>query len=88
MPKEYVFYHRSPTHRSHYVLSFIFGFDKEDEIYQFAMAIPYSYSKLQAFLNVLESRASHLKGNFNRESLTSSLVRVTINISIYFHKSR
>ncbi|XP_044766077.1 cytosolic carboxypeptidase 6-like isoform X2 [Coccinella septempunctata] len=73
MPKEYVFYHRSSTHRNHYVLSFVFGFDKEDEIYQFAMAIPYSYSRLQTFLNVLETRTLHLKRNFNRESLTTSL---------------
>ena len=31
MPQEHVFYYRSPAHRRHMVLSFVFCFDKEDE---------------------------------------------------------
>ncbi|KAL3289386.1 hypothetical protein HHI36_022816 [Cryptolaemus montrouzieri] len=73
IPKEYVFYHKSFSHHGHYVLSFSFGFDKEDEVFQFAMAPPYSYSRLQTFLSVLESKASHLKENFKRETIANTL---------------
>ncbi|KAK9890167.1 hypothetical protein WA026_008972 [Henosepilachna vigintioctopunctata] len=73
IPKEYVFYYKSLNHHGHYVLSFSFGFDKEDEVFQFALASPYSYSKLQTFLKVLESKASYLKNNFKRECIANSL---------------
>ncbi|XP_058823902.1 cytosolic carboxypeptidase 6 [Topomyia yanbarensis] len=56
LPRCEVFYYKSAVHQNHYVLSFAFGFDKEDEVYQFALTYPYSYSKLQAYLNVLESK--------------------------------
>ena len=45
MPSSHVFYHRSTAHKGNYVLSFAFCFDKEDEVYQFAMAQPYTYSR-------------------------------------------
>ncbi|KFB40630.1 AGAP001814-PA-like protein [Anopheles sinensis] len=54
LPRCEVFYYKSPVHQNHYVLSFAFGFDKEDEVYQFALTFPYSYSKMQAYLNALE----------------------------------
>ncbi|XP_021710132.1 cytosolic carboxypeptidase 6 isoform X1 [Aedes aegypti] len=56
IPRCEVFYYKSAVHQNHYVLSFAFGFDKEDEVYQFALTFPYSYSKLQAYLNALESK--------------------------------
>ncbi|CAH0562553.1 unnamed protein product [Brassicogethes aeneus] len=52
IPKHHVYYHKSQQHHNHYVLSFSFGFDKEDDVFQFALAPPYSYSKLQTFLSV------------------------------------
>ncbi|KAL1493057.1 hypothetical protein ABEB36_011196 [Hypothenemus hampei] len=80
IPKKHVFYHRSNVHQSHYVLSFSFGFDKEEEIFQFALAPPYSYSKLQAFLSVLEKKASYLKDNFSRELLVESVQKRRVDL--------
>lgn len=71
VPKANVFYFKSAAHQNHYVLSFSFAFDKEDEVYQFALGPPYSYSRLQAYLGVLESRFP--ENRFVRESLTSSV---------------
>lgn len=82
IPKRHVFYHKSPAHHSHYVLSFAFAFDKEEEIYQFALAPPYSYSRLQMYLRLLERKASHLQESFNRELLANSIVRCKISISL------
>lgn len=75
IPKEHVFYYRSAAHQGHYVLSFAFAFDKEDEIYQFALGFPYSYSRLQSYLQVLEQK---YPGNFERFSLGNSIVRYFI----------
>lgn len=72
LPRHHVFYHRSPMHQNHYVLSFAFAFEKEDEVYQFAVAPPYSFSRLQAYLGVLEQRFA---GKFVRSELTKTLVR-------------
>lgn len=71
LPKHHVFYYRSPVHQNHYVLSFAFAFDKEDEIYQFAIAPPYSVSRLQAYLTALDTRFS---GKFQRSAIGKSLV--------------
>lgn len=70
-----MFYHKSPVHRGTYVLSFAFAFDKEDEIFQFALAAPYSYSKLQSYLSVLERKAAYLKESFKREPIGNSVVK-------------
>lgn len=70
VPKANVFYYKSMAHQNHYVLSFSFAFDKEDEVYQFALAPPYSYSRLQAYLAVLEAK---FPNRFKRESLTNSV---------------
>jgi len=45
MPSSHVFYHRSPAHNNAYVLSFAFCFDAENEVYQFAMCQPFTYSR-------------------------------------------
>lgn len=66
-----MFYYRSPVHQNHYVLSFAFAFDREDEIYQFAIAPPYSFSRLQAYLTALEIR---FPNKFERSVLGQSLV--------------
>lgn len=44
-------------HRGRKILSIAFGFDKEEDIYQFAAAAPYSYSRLQKYLAHWEKRA-------------------------------
>lgn len=50
MPVNSVFHYRSPLHSDNYVLSFIFAFDKEDERYSFALAQPYSMTRLNTYL--------------------------------------
>lgn len=71
LPKNHVFYYRSPVHQNHYVLSFAFAFEKEDEVYQFAVAPPYSFSRLQAYLGALENK---FRDTFARETIGKSLV--------------
>ncbi len=73
LPKEHVFYYRSNVHQNHYILSFAFIFDREEEVYQFALTYPYSYSRLQSYLGVLEQKAA--PNSFERTSLTQSIVR-------------
>lgn len=71
LPKNHVFYYKSTVHQNHYVLSFAFAFEKEDEVYQFAIAPPYSYSRLQAYLTALETK---FRDRFERVVLAKSLV--------------
>lgn len=68
LPKEHVFYYKSALHQNHHVLSFAFIFDREDDVYQFALTYPYSYSRLQSYLSVLEQ-----KFPLQRESLANSV---------------
>ncbi|XP_049286539.1 cytosolic carboxypeptidase 6 isoform X1 [Anopheles funestus] len=70
LPRCEVFYYKSPVHQNHYVLSFAFGFDKEDEVYQFALTFPYSYSKMQAYLNAVELK---FPDTFERSTLGMSI---------------
>ncbi|XP_055604992.1 cytosolic carboxypeptidase 6 [Uranotaenia lowii] len=70
LPRCEVFYYKSAVHQNHYVLSFAFGFDKEDEVYQFAMTFPYSYSKLQAYLSALETKYPE---SFERSQLGTTI---------------
>ncbi|XP_076462552.1 cytosolic carboxypeptidase 6-like [Babylonia areolata] len=56
IPTKYVYYYRCPDHRKNYVMSFAFNFDSEDEVYQFAYCYPYSYTRLQNYLDNLEKR--------------------------------
>lgn len=70
LPKKHVFYYKSPTHQNHYVLSFTFAFDREDEVYQFALAPPYSYSRLQSYLGIIEGKYGD---KFKRETIGQTL---------------
>ncbi|XP_033885219.1 cytosolic carboxypeptidase 6-like [Acipenser ruthenus] len=56
LPAKNVYYYRCPDHRKNYVMSFAFCFDKEDDVYQFAYCYPYTYSRLQHYLDSLEKR--------------------------------
>ncbi|KAK3787325.1 hypothetical protein RRG08_056044 [Elysia crispata] len=56
IPAKYVYYYRCPDHRKNYVMSFAFVFDREDEVYQFSYCYPYSYTRLQNYLDNLEKR--------------------------------
>ncbi|XP_069693736.1 cytosolic carboxypeptidase 6 [Periplaneta americana] len=77
MPNKYVYYYRSPEHQNHYVLSFAFGFDREEDVYQFAFSYPYSYSRCQAHLELLERRQlPHLK----RELLANTVQQRRLDV--------
>ncbi|GAB1607612.1 cytosolic carboxypeptidase 6-like, partial [Argonauta hians] len=54
IPAKNVYYYRCPDHRRNYVMSFLFSFDKPDEVYQFSYCFPYTYTNLQSYLNSME----------------------------------
>ncbi|XP_024277352.1 cytosolic carboxypeptidase 6 [Oncorhynchus tshawytscha] len=56
LPTKNVYYYRCPDHRRNYVMSFAFCFDREDDVYQFAYCYPYTYTRLQHYLDSLECR--------------------------------
>ena len=56
LQKKYVFYYKSPRHNNYHVLSFAFNFDREDELYQFALSFPYSYTRHMGHLDNLALR--------------------------------
>ncbi|XP_025909659.1 cytosolic carboxypeptidase 6 [Nothoprocta perdicaria] len=56
IPSKNVYYYRCPDHRRNYVMSFAFCFDREDDIYQFAYCYPYTYTRLQHYLDNLQRR--------------------------------
>ena len=57
IPRDQVYYHRSIEYYNGVqdLFSFNFCFDIETDVYQFALAFPYSYTRLQTFLNDLDS---------------------------------
>ncbi|KAM7361346.1 cytosolic carboxypeptidase 6 isoform 2-T2 [Cochliomyia hominivorax] len=88
LPKKNVFYYRSPLHQNHYVLSFAFSFDKEDDVYQFALAPPYSYSRMQSYLSLIENRQQQgAEKKFSRTILTKSLQNRNVDLITIDHVS-
>ncbi|KAJ7986610.1 hypothetical protein DPEC_G00341660 [Dallia pectoralis] len=73
LPAKNVYYYRCPDHRRNYVMSFAFCFDREDDVYQFAYCYPYTYSRLQHYLDSLERRNLDY---LQREQLGLSVVSV------------
>lgn len=47
---------QSTTRKKGYVMSFAFVFDRAEDTYEFAYCFPYTYSRLQAYLNALSDR--------------------------------
>ena len=84
IPPKNVFYYRCPEHKKNYVMSFVFCFDIEDDVYQFAYAFPYSYTKLQNYLQILDNRNLDF---YERELLALSVVSRKINIFLQTCKS-
>ncbi|XP_055580180.1 cytosolic carboxypeptidase 6 isoform X5 [Falco cherrug] len=72
IPSKNVYYYRCPDHRRNYVMSFAFCFDREDDTYQFAYCYPYTYTRLQHYLDSLQRRNMDY---FCRESLGLSVKR-------------
>ena len=52
-------------------MSFVFCFDQEDDVYQFSYSFPYSYTKLQNYLQILDSKNLDF---YERELLATSVV--------------
>ncbi|EDV30487.2 uncharacterized protein Dana_GF22916 [Drosophila ananassae] len=84
LPKRQVFFYRSAMHQGHYVLSFAFIFDKEEDVYQFSLAWPYSYSRLQSYLNVIDARQGSDK-RFTRCVLVKSLQNRNVDLLTIDH---
>ncbi|CAI8010138.1 Cytosolic carboxypeptidase 6, partial [Geodia barretti] len=55
IPSKSVFYYRCPDHGNNYVLSFAFAFDREEDIYYFSYCYPYTYSRLQQYLERVDA---------------------------------
>ncbi|XP_046986035.1 cytosolic carboxypeptidase 6-like [Schistocerca americana] len=77
MPNKHVYYYRSPEHQQQHVLSFAFAFDREEDVYQFALTYPYSYSRCQAHLDLLERKALP---HFKRELLATSVQQRRVDL--------
>lgn len=60
-------------------MSFIFCFDREDDIYQFSYCFPYTYTKLQNYLDSIEKKYPEI---FTRELLCLTVVSC---FSLYIH---
>ncbi|XP_032686255.1 cytosolic carboxypeptidase 6 isoform X2 [Odontomachus brunneus] len=76
IPREQVFYYRSAQHQNHYVLSFAFAFDREDDVYQFALTYPYSYTRYLGHLDNLCGRPLYTK----RETLAESIQKRSVEL--------
>ncbi|WAR24325.1 CBPC6-like protein [Mya arenaria] len=61
---------KCPDHRKNYVMSFAFVFDRDDDVYQFSYCYPYSYTRLQNYLDNLEKR--------NMDFFTRELLCLTV----------
>lgn len=81
IPSKCVFYYRCPEHGNRYVLSIVFAFDKEDDVYQFAFSYPYTYTRLQKYLDSLEMKQlPYLK----REKIGETLVSACDVLKFYW----
>jgi len=70
-----VFYYKSAEHQNHYVLSFAFAFDREDDVYQFTLTYPYSYTR---YLGHLDNLCSRLYTR--RETLAESVQKRNVEL--------
>ncbi|XP_052758520.1 cytosolic carboxypeptidase 6-like [Galleria mellonella] len=77
LPRRLLFYHRSLVHRGRKILSIAFAFDREEDIYQFASAAPYSYSRLQRHLTLWEKKAQTFA---TRESIAQTTQKRRIDL--------
>ncbi|XP_043281391.1 cytosolic carboxypeptidase 6 isoform X2 [Venturia canescens] len=76
IPRRQVFYYKSAQHQNHHVLSFAFNFDREEDVYQFALTYPYSYTRYLGHLDNLCAKCSSVK----RETLASSIQKRKVEL--------
>ncbi|CAH8638176.1 unnamed protein product [Schistosoma bovis] len=84
IPQKCVFYYRSPAQKKKYVMSFAFSFDCEEDVYQFAYCYPYTYSRLQTYLEILETK--HY-AHFKRELLGLTVQQRRLDLITITHPS-
>ncbi|XP_013168111.1 PREDICTED: cytosolic carboxypeptidase 6-like, partial [Papilio xuthus] len=77
IPRRLIFYHKSLVHRGRKILSLAFGFDREEDVYQFAAAAPYSYSRLQKYLATWQKKAESFA---TRETIAQSTQKRQIDL--------
>ncbi|KAJ2953856.1 hypothetical protein O0L34_g1486 [Tuta absoluta] len=77
IPRRLIFYHRSLAHRGRKILSIAFAFDREEDIYHFVAAAPYSYSRLQKYLGIWEKRAQAFA---TRESIAQTTQKKRVDL--------
>ncbi|CAH8497859.1 unnamed protein product [Dicrocoelium dendriticum] len=82
IPNKNVFYYRCPEHKKYYVMSFAFCFDREDDVYQFCYCYPYTYARLQAYLDELEKCNYHC---FKRELLGMTVQQRRVDLITITH---
>ncbi|XP_045026348.1 cytosolic carboxypeptidase 6 isoform X2 [Daphnia magna] len=70
MPTTQVFYHQSPHHGNRYILSLALNFDVEEDVYQLALTYPYSFSRLQFYLDLVDE---HFSSIVHRETIGNSI---------------
>lgn len=56
LPQRMCFYYRSPRYDMAYVMSFVYTFECDVGSHFFSYSFPYSYTKLQHFLHLLEMK--------------------------------
>lgn len=78
MPTTQVFYHQSPHHGDRYILSLALNFDVEEDVYQVALTYPYSFSKLQFYLDLIDE---HFPSIIHREIIGHTIVIFFLSIN-------
>lgn len=76
IPRKQVYYYKSPQHQNHHVLSFSFNFDREDDVYQFSLTYPYSYTRYMGHLDNLCNKFTSVK----RETLVLSIQKKNVEL--------
>nr|CAH8873658.1 unnamed protein product [Trichobilharzia regenti] len=84
IPQKCVFYYRCPEHKKKYVMSFAFSFDCEEDVYQFAYCYPYTYSRLQTYLGIIENKNY---AHFRRELLGLTIQQRRLDLITITHPS-
>ncbi|XP_046745556.1 cytosolic carboxypeptidase 6 [Diprion similis] len=79
IPKRQVFYYKSVQHQNHHILSIAFAFDREDDVYQFVLTYPYSYTR---YLNHLENLCTKCTNAsvVKKETLTLSIQKRKVEL--------
>ncbi|XP_015599714.1 cytosolic carboxypeptidase 6 isoform X2 [Cephus cinctus] len=78
IPGRQVFYYKSLQHQNHHVLSFAFAFDREEDVYQFALTYPYSYSRHVGHLDNLCAKCCDL---VKRDTLAFSIQKRKVELT-------